>query len=321
VTAAPRQSAGHERPDREQPDVPVWALVVGALLVLIFTGLVLQTFSGRSLVTLLATLVPSAHSEMLTDADHARAFYVPGATVQVGQLGIGSRGQDRAFQPGDLVLLGTIGRLVRLEDGNRLTEIQAVEGSSLLVTSLGGWDPATGSLAGLTARYVNGAWIVAAPQLEPVGAALHVKGAPEEELSAGFRLMPATAGRVRRLDGPDGPVVRIRPTGRTQSLALESWDPLPGLDNVSVTVQATVRASEGASLELALNDVVDAAGTVQKTAERRSVLNDDEWLTLRIRRRVLFASPDDRFSVGLLEVRNRDWLEVRELGVYLGVQP
>jgi hypothetical protein len=86
-------------------------------------------------------------------------------------------------------------------------------------------------------------------------------------------------------------------------------------------VLATVRGSEGATLELALNDVVDAAGTVQKTADRQSAPNEDEWLTLRVQRRVLFASPNDRYSIGIVDVRNRDWLEIRELAVYLGVLP
>jgi hypothetical protein len=301
--------------------VPIWALAAGIVLVLVFAGLVVQTFSGRSVLNRLAALVPASRSEQLTDADRPRALYVSGSTVQVGQVGIGARGQDRVFQAGDIVLLGATGELVRLEDGGRLTELRAAEGTSLLVMSLGPWDPAAGSLGGLTARYVGGAWSIEAPQLQSAGANLHVPGAPEEELTVGFQLMPPTAGRVRRFETAAGSTVRIRPTGRVPSLALESWDPLPTLDNVTVTVQATVRASEGASLELALNDVVDAAGTVQKTADRRGATREDEWLTLRVQRRVLFGSPNDRFSVGLLEVRNRDWLEVRELGVYLGILP
>jgi hypothetical protein len=105
------------------------------------------------------------------------------------------------------------------------------------------------------------------------------------------------------------------------SLQIESANPLPTLDNVTVTVQATVRASEGADIQLALTDVLDAAGSVQKTADRRTATNEDEWLTLRVQRRVTFGSPNDRYSIGLVEVRNRDWLEVRQLGVYLGVLP
>jgi hypothetical protein len=236
-------------------------------------------------------------------------------------VGVGPRGQDRVFQAGDLVLLGASGRLVRLEEGNRLTDLRATDGAEVTVTSLGAWDQGVAGLAGRSARYHNGAWVVDRAPLQPVGAPLHVRGAPEDDLTAGFRLFPETAGRIRRLDTPDGPAVRVRPSGRGQSLVVEGWDPLPSLDSATVTVVAIVRASEGAALELALNDVVDPAGTIQRTADRQQAPNEDEWLTLRVQRRVLFASPNDSYAVGIVEVRNRDWLEVRELAVYLGVLP
>jgi hypothetical protein len=320
VTAVSPGAFKRERVEREQPDIPRWALILAAIVCLAFAGLVVQSYTGQSLRALAAGALPGAGSEQIAGADQ-RALYAPGSTVQIGQVGVGARGQDRVFQAGDLVLLGAAHRLVRLDEGNRLTEVRAAEGAAISVTSLGAWDQATGGLAGLTARYLNGAWVVDAPPFQPAGAPLHVKGAPEEELTAGFRLAPATAGRIRRLDSPDGPAIRIRPGGRAQSLVLEGWDPLPSLDSATVTIQATVRASEGATLELALNDVVDAAGTVQKTADRRSAPNEDEWLTLRVQRRVLFASPNDRYAVGIVEVRNRDWLEVRDIAVYLGVLP
>jgi len=42
------------------------------------------------------------------------------------------------------------------------------------------------------------------------------------------------------------------------SLLLEGVEPLPTLDDAVITVLATVRASEGATLELAIDDVVDS---------------------------------------------------------------
>jgi hypothetical protein len=321
VAPALVKTAARPPVQRDRPDVPVWALGLGAIICLVFVGLVLQTFTGRPLQSLIATILPGSGSEQLADTSQQRAFYVPGSTVQAGQVGLGSRGQDRAFQVGDLVLLGAAHRLVRIDDGNRLTDVRAADGATLTVASLGAWNQSAAELAGLPARFSNGAWTVDAPPLQPTGAPLHVPGAPDEELTAGFRLVPASAGRIKRSDSRDGPIVRLRPAGRSQSLSLESWDPLPSLDNVTVTVQASVRASEGASLEVTINDVVDAAGTIQKTSERRAAPNEDEWLTLRVQRRVQFASPDDRYSVGILEVRNRDWLEIRDLGIYLGVLP
>jgi hypothetical protein len=315
VAVTPRRAV-----ERDRPEVPLWAVSAALVLCLVFAGLVVQTYAGRSLSGLVAGLLPGSSGGQLA-ANERQVLYVPGAAVQVGQVGIGARGQDRVFQAGDLVLLGAAHRLVRLEDGNRQTEVRADEGTSVTVTSLGAWDERAGAPAGLSARYSNGAWGVDTATLAPVGAPLHVKGAPDEELTAGFRLVPAPIGRIKRQDSNAGDVVRVRANGRAPSLVLEGWDPLPDLSNVTVTVQATVRASEGAMLELALSDVVDANGTIQKTADRQKAPNEDEWLTLRVQRRVLFASPDDRYSIGIQDVRNRDWFEVRELGIYLGVLP
>jgi hypothetical protein len=315
VAVTPRRAV-----ERDRPEVPLWALAAALVLCLVFAGLVVQTYAGRSLSDLVAGLLPGSGGGRLA-ADERQVLYVPGATVELGEVGIGSRGQDRVFQAGDLVLLGAAHKLVRLEEGNRQTEVRADEGTSVTVASLGAWDERADAPGGLTARYLNGAWVVEAATLAPVGAPLHVKGAPEEELTAGFRLVPAPIGRIKRQDSDAGEVIRIRANGRAPSLVLEGWDPLPSLNNVTVTVQATVRASEGAMLELALNDVVDASGTVQKTADRQKAPNEDEWLTLRVQRRVLFASPDDRYAIGIQDVRNRDWFEVRELGIYLGVLP
>ena len=309
------------RPASERPNVPFWALVAGIVLVLVFAGLVVQTYADRSLVGALAALVPGVRSESLADATGVRALYVPGSTVQIGQVGIGSRGQDRPFQAGDVVLLGATGQLVRLEASGRLTELRPAEGASILVTSLGAWDAAAGNLAGLTARFTGGAWAIETSPLQAVGPSLAVQGAPEEELTDDFQLVPSIAGRVRRFRTAAGAGVRIRPNGRTASLHIEGWDPLPTLNDVTVTVHATVRAPEDATVELALTDVFDEAGTVQETTDRRIATSEDEWMTLRVQRRVTFGSPNDRYSVGLVGVRNRDWLEVRELGVYLGALP
>jgi hypothetical protein len=310
---------------REQPEVPVWALAVAIVLCLIFAALVVQELTGRSLIARLTSLAPGDRTERLASTDRLRAFYVPGPTVRVGQVGLGARGQDRLFGPGDVVLLGDTGRLVRLDDGSRLTDLQADEGASVVVANVGAWDSSAEGLAGLPARFAGGSsgggWSLQRPRLDPVGAPLNVPGAPEEELTPDFRLIPAAGARIRRIDRPDGSDVRIRPTGRTARMALEGWDPLPGLDGVAVTVEALVRASEGANVELAVDDVVDGSGTVQRTVDRQTSEDESAWFTLRVQRRVLYASPNDRYSIGIQDVRNRDWLEVRRLDVYLGVLP
>jgi hypothetical protein len=113
--------ARHPGSDLDRPDVPLWAVTLGAVVALILGGLVVQTFTGRSLVSRVAALLPGSHSEQLAAGDTMRALYTPGSTVRVGQVAIGARGQDRAFQPDDTVLLGATGQLVRLGGDGRLT--------------------------------------------------------------------------------------------------------------------------------------------------------------------------------------------------------
>jgi hypothetical protein len=307
--------------ERPAPPVPFWGLALGVVLVLTFAGLVIQTYTDRSIRSYVGALLPGGGTEQLGDADAARVWYVAGDTVRAGQVGIGSRGQDRTFQAGDLVLLGAAGRLVRIEEGGRQTELRADEGTTISVLGLGAWDSAAGTLGGARARFVRGAWTVEAPELVPGGAPLSAPGAPDDELTADFQLTPATAVRIRRFDGEAGSGVRLRPTGRSATLLLEGWQPLPTLDNATVTVQAVVRASEGASVELALSDVLDASGTIQRTVDARSAPDEDTWMTLRVQRQVTFGPPNDRYSVGVVDVRNRDWLEIRDLAVYLGTLP
>jgi hypothetical protein len=315
-TVAPGQGATPER-----PGLPIWTLVVGGLLVAVFAGLVLETYSGRSTVSRIEALLPAPTSEMLTDTAGLSALYVPGDTVVERQSSVGARGQDHPMRAGDLVLLGARRRLVRLGAANRLTEVRAAEGTTLPVAGLGGWDEAAGRIAGGSVRFTDGVWIVDVPEARPAGPNLLDPRVPEEELPGGFKVSPEGGGRVRRSISPSGPVLRLRPNSRMNALGIEGWEPLTGLNGVPVTVQAKVRASEGATVELALADVVDEAGNVQWTADRRQIEREDDWQTLRVQRRVLFPSDRDRYVIQLVDVRNRDWLEVAAFEVYLGGRP
>ena len=70
---------------------------------------------------------------------------------------------------------------------------------------------------------------------------------------------------------------------------------------------------------LTIKDVVDASGNVETATDRQSV--SDQWATLTARHRMVYPSPGDTFSVGLLDADGGDWIEVRSLDVVLGVVP
>ena len=97
--------------------IPVWAQAIGLVLLLAFLALSVDAYAGPGLAQSPAGLrgAPS----LTPQAVPPRAFYEPGASVRVGQKGVGSEGQDRVIQEGDVVLLGATGQLVRLGPGGR----------------------------------------------------------------------------------------------------------------------------------------------------------------------------------------------------------
>jgi hypothetical protein len=80
-----------------------------------------------------------------------------------------------------------------------------------------------------------------------------------------------------------------------------------------------VRAEPGSTVVLAITDVVNAAGQAETVMERQTA--GDEWLTLTLRRRMVYPSQADTFSVGLVDAEAAAWFEVQTLDVVSGVAP
>jgi hypothetical protein len=247
-------------------------------------------------------------------------LYEPGDSVVVGQKSTGSEGQERALIEGDVVLLGATHQIVRLGPGGRTSQVAAPEGATVRVANLGVWQSETGRLAGGEARAHNGQWLLDDLPLPSVGAELNPPRAPSEALAEGFTLGPdADAGRVRRVGDKDGPAIRFRASRKVPLFSLDSRQPIATLDGVLVSVSALVRAQSGKTIMLVLRDTVDAAGNAESVVDRRP--SSEEWTRLTVRRRVVFPSPGDSFSVGLVDADGGDWFEVRDVQVVLGVAP
>lgn len=312
----------HDRTTGSEPAdsrsaVPVWAQVVGLFLLLAFLALSVDAYAGPGLRN---RLLAFAGSQASPQAVPPRVFYEPGASVQVGQKSIGSEGQDRVFQDGDVVLLGATGQLVRLGPGGRAAAIPGADGATTTVANLGAWDRAAQHLAGVPARFRGGRWVLDEIPLPSVAADLHPAGAPSEALTDGFRLAPdPEVGRVRRVGDREGPALRIRASRKAPTMMLETREPFMSLDAALVSVTAVVRAQAGKTIVLALEDTVDAGGNAENVGERRPAT--EAWTRLTVRRRVLFPSENDRLLVGLVDAEAGDWIEVRELDVRLGVAP
>jgi hypothetical protein len=291
--------------------------MVGLLVLLAFVGLSIESYFGPGLRNRL--LGPGLGS-VPPDVVPVRVFYQPGAEARAGQKGLGSEGQERVLLEGDSVLLGATGQVVWLGSGGRATPLNSGEGAMTTVTNLGVWDRDSGRLAGALVRFDHGRWRLDDLPLPSVGAVLNPPGAPSEALTAGFALGPdADAGRVRRVNDKDGAAIRFRASRKLPLFSLDSRQPLPTLDGVVVSVSAVVRSQPGKTIALAIKDTVDTGGAVDTVMDRQPT--SEEWTTLTVRRRMVYPSPADAFSVGLVDAEGGDWFEVRDVQVVLGAVP
>ena len=167
-----------------------------AALLLVFAGLVVQTYSGRSLVSSVTRLVPGLDRPYLTDADPARVMYTTATRSRSMRWRSASEARMCCFSQVELVLLGATNRLVRLDEGNRLTEVSSSRGhhgpgGEHRRLGRGGCKPGW-----VTSQMRVEGWRLEVPQLQPRERTLRAVG-PPEELTAG-RLVPSAAGRIRR---------------------------------------------------------------------------------------------------------------------------
>jgi hypothetical protein len=305
----------HQPTRRTEASVPFWVQILGLLVLVAFVGLSIDAYFGPGLRNRLG-LGGSGSS----DGVPARVFYEPGASARAGQKSVGSEGQERTLLEGDVVLLGATHQIVRLGPGGRSIELTAPEGVVTTVANLGAWQRESGRLAGATARVQRGQWVLDDLSLASAGAPLNPPGAPSEDLTAGFTIGPeADAGRVRRVGDRDGPAVRLRASRKAPLFSLDSRQPITTLDNVLVTISAVVRGQPGKTIVLSIRDVTDATGNAESVVDRRP--SSEAWTTMTVRRRVVFPSSGDSFSVGIVDADGGDWFEVRDVTVVLGVAP
>ena len=296
------------------PDVPTWAVAIGAVLVVLFVALSANAYFGGSLLGRLRTLRTAREPVAATGA--IRAYYSPSETPAAGMESVGSRGHTRRLQAGEVALLAGSGRLVRLEPGGA-TELVADGGATVTVPNLGPWDQTTGRLVGQTAHLADGRWRIEKPS--PSGF-LSLDGLGEEELPASFALVPTpAAGRPRRMEDGDGVSLRIRAAEQHAFVGVQTHALATVPEGAVVTVWALVRAREDTTVGMRLTDIVDAAGTREEAVGRWSALKG--WNMVTLPRRLAFQTPEDRFAIGLIDPRAGDWVDVRDVGVYLGVLP
>lgn len=139
---------------------------------------------------------------------------------------------------------------------------------------------------------------------------------------AGFAISPGDAAPRIELRSDGGrQVVRITATKPTSYLALSGTiPPLPD-GSGPLRVRATVRVGSPRLALWQIYDVVDAQGTAETVVEPVTA-RPVEWTSWSIQKpRIMYASPTDNFSVGIVGVHPGDWFEVAELTLLLKSAP
>jgi hypothetical protein len=290
------------------------------VLVLALTELSVEAYFGRSPLSRLTTL--TASREVLPPgASGLEAFYLPQASsIQPGQSVVDTSAASLSLRPQDLVLAGSSGQLWRATSGGAV-QVVATTGQRVRITDIGGWDLTTGRFTGLDAVYDGSRWTVDTRSFAPANPNSDLKAGGESEPPDGFWISPADAAyRLTRVDDAGRRVLRIEVTSAAPYLVLNGQGPLATLDNVPVDLRGEIRASSAGQMQLTLYDVVASDGHADTFVDRAGATTS--WTSLRVRgQRVHFPSASDNFSLGLSDVRPGDWLEIRDLALYIGAAP
>ncbi|MBV9325868.1 MAG: hypothetical protein JO352_19030 [Chloroflexi bacterium] len=320
-----RVAALHEGLGRPSDDdafgIPLWATIVGGLLVLATLGLLVQAYFGFEPPAATATVAVESPLQEAGRPGELNAWYVadrntpaPGAPLDAGPAN-----KPVTVTPGDLVLRGPSHDLVEVQpDGTLVPAAQSNAGARAWLPNAGMWDRSNQRFAGIAAVFNNGNW-----NLDMTGVSA---ANPNSDFRAGNASDPLPGYTVSPSDGAytvsimvdgSGPFVRIQANADTAFLQVDGGAPVNSLDGVPVTLRGQIRAHTAGALNLTIWDVTGDSGKVRSFTDREPAAED--WTTLTTRApQVVFPSPDDYFSIGIVDVKAGDWFDVRELSVFLG---
>jgi hypothetical protein len=265
--------------------------------------------------------------EPLGEVSNARAWYVvetPDPLTAGAQVTIGPDRPKVILTLDDMVFSATTGSLLRVRREGPAARVRAEEGRRVRLTNVGQWDSVNRQFEGLEASYADGRWELDAPHPKAANANHDFELGDEADPLPGYRLVPPTAGFVAsRMQDARGAFVRVRATRPAPYLEITGAEPISSLEGAPVHLRGRVRAhAAAAELTLTLHDVVSPNGRAVDLVTRAKPSNSDEWTTLVVRTpKVVYASPDDYFSIGISPVSVDDWFDVSELSVFVGVFP
>jgi hypothetical protein len=321
-----QQEALENRSDADSLGVPTWAVLIGGLLALATLVLLAQSYfglPGSRPAPQNGAAAPVADS-VLPEASRPgvmNAWYVtgegtpsPGATLDVGPA-------NKPVQVSalDLVLSSSSHNLSEVQPDGQLVQAQAREGDRVWLPNAGLWDRASQRFQGIAAVFSNGSWALDMTDVEAANANSDFRAGDASNPLPGYSVSPSDAGyTVTRMADQSGPFIRIQATRDAAFLQVNGGPPVTSLDGVPVTLRSQIRAHTSGEFNLSVWDVVSDSGKVKSFTNRHQASED--WTTLFTRaQQVVYPSPEDYFSVGVVAVKAGEWFDVRELSVFVGV--
>jgi len=248
-----------------------------------------------------------------------RPFFVSTASnLTPGSTVVDRAGRDTKLGQSATVISGESGQMIRLSSDGPI-RISTTEGSRVRVENAGMWDPLRQKFDGLGATFLNGQWRFDTPTLRALNSNPTMAERDSRGAVQGFAIYGGRADEVGRHIDREGSYVRVvirRSREEVGLRALVQWD---GVHD-PLSVRARVRAPAGMTIRLRIHDAlqvhepslvhfVDVSATGATQAIVMSGLH-------------LYGVPSgDNIAVGLMRTSPGDWLEVRELGLYLGTLP
>jgi hypothetical protein len=194
----------------------------------------------------------------------------------------------------------------------------AQDGDRVWLPNAGLWDQSSKQFQGVTATFANGKWDIDVSGLPAANPNSDFAAGDDTNPLPNYSVTPGDAKySITRMVDQNGPYIRVQITQAAPFVQINAHDPVSKLDNVPITVRTEVRAHTSGEVNLSVWDIVGDSGRVRSYTDREPASEDWRTLVQHVPS-LVYASPDDYVSIGLVQPQAGDWLDVRFLNVYVG---
>lgn len=204
-----------------------------------------------------------------------------------------------------------------LEKRGRALPLTGHEGERITVSNVGTWDGRSGMFSGLEAVYQGGRWVFDLSRMEASNPNNLFLSGTEEDPIRDWSVSPQGTGyEVERMRDESGPFIRVRATRPSPYLVIMGVKPLSMLQGMPVSLRGQIRAHTSGKQVLTLYE--DTGGQIHDRRTKPSAT----WTTLTLRvPKVAHLGPSANFSMGIFDVSEGDWFDIRELSLFAGILP